>query len=79
MIAKIRIGDIMREFGLTRATIHYYTSEGLFKLAGKTESGGALYDLEVTGKRLAAIKALKADRYKIKDIKKMLEKKLTEK
>ena len=79
MTAKIRIGDVMRELGLTRATLTFYTAQGLFKTAGKTDTGAFLYDLEDTGKRLGVIRKLKSERYKIKDIKKMLPKKLAEK
>lgn len=75
MTARVRIGDIMRECGLSRAKASYYTAMGLIKTIGKTDTGAGLYDLEETRKRVTRIKELQGKRLKLKEIKEELDKK----
>lgn len=54
-----RIGEIVEHSGLSRQTIHNYTTMGLLIEARRTEGGHRLYD-ESVFKRLNGIMALKA-------------------
>ena len=53
-----RIGEVMRYSGLSRQTIHNYTTLGLITEAERTESGHRLYP-EAVFKRLQRIEKLK--------------------
>lgn len=56
-----RIGEIVRHTGLSRQTIHNYTSMGLIQEAQRTEGGHRLYD-ESVFVRLHRIATLKRSR-----------------
>lgn len=56
-----RIGEIVRYSGLTRQTIHNYTTMGLIREAQWTPGGHRLYDEEVFA-RLHRIAELKPSR-----------------
>jgi DNA-binding transcriptional MerR regulator len=73
--AKVRIGDVMRECGLSRTKASFYTIMGLLKTVGRTDTGANLYDLEETIKRIEMIKELQSQRFKIKEIKEKLDEK----
>lgn len=73
--AKVRIGDVMRECGLSRTKASFYTTTGLLKTVGRTDTGANLYDLEETLKRIEIIKELQMQRFKIREIKEKLDEK----
>jgi DNA-binding transcriptional MerR regulator len=77
MTVRVRIGDIMRECGLSRAKATYYTAFGLLKTVGKVDTGANLYDLDETIKRVNMIKELKSKRLMLKEIKKEINKKFS--
>ena len=54
-----RIGEIVEHSGLSRQTIHNYTTMGLLVEARRTDGGHRLYD-ELVFERLNGIMALKA-------------------
>jgi len=62
-----KIGEVMRYTGLTRQTIHNYTTFGLITEAERTESGHRLYDEEVFA-RIARIVALKREGRSLREI-----------
>lgn len=75
MVAKVRVGDIMRECAISRSKATFYTAFGLLRTVGKTDSGSYLYDLEETKKRIDTIKEFKNQRLKLAEIKEELDKK----
>ncbi len=66
-----KIGEVMRYTGLTRQTIHNYTTFGLITEAERTESGHRLYD-ESVFPRIERILALKKDGRSLKEIARIL-------
>ena len=58
---RYRIGEIVQFTGLSRQTIHNYTTLGLIREAEWTPGGHRLYD-ETVFHRLARIAELKAER-----------------
>ena len=66
-----KIGEVMRYTGLTRQTIHNYTTFGLITEAERTESGHRLYD-EAVFARIERILALKGDGKSLKEIGRLL-------
>ena len=67
-----KIGEVMRHTGLSRQTIHNYTTLGLITEEERTESGHRLYGEEVF-RRLRRIEELK-DRLTLKEIRRILSK-----
>jgi len=66
-----KIGEVMRQTGLSRQTIHNYTTLGLITEEERTDSGHRLYGEEVFG-RLQRIEELK-DRLTLKEIRQTLD------
>ena len=56
-----KIGEVMRNSGLSRQTLHNYTMMGLIQEAERTESGHRLYGEDVF-ERLEKIELLKRHR-----------------
>jgi DNA-binding transcriptional MerR regulator len=56
-----RIGEIVSHTGLSRQTIHNYTTMGLIRESDRTQGGHRLYD-ETVFRRLHQIASLKASR-----------------
>ncbi len=56
-----RIGEIVQHTGLSRQTIHNYTTMGLIREANRTQGGHRLYD-ETVFFRLHQIASLKGSR-----------------
>jgi DNA-binding transcriptional MerR regulator len=67
-----KIGEVMRHTGLSRQTIHNYTTLGLITEEERTESGHRLYGEDVFG-RLRRIEELKG-RMTLKEIRRILTK-----
>jgi len=62
-----RIGEVVGYSGVSRQTIHNYTTMGLLREHCWTEGGHRLYDESVFG-RLDEIAELKAQRKSLRDI-----------
>jgi len=67
-----KIGEVMRYTGLTRQTIHNYTTFGLITEAERTDSGHRLYD-EAVFSRIDRILAMKNAGKSLKEIGRLLE------
>lgn len=67
-----RIGEVIRESGLSRQTVHNYTSFGLITEAARTPAGHRLYD-ESVFERLEHIEELKGQRMTLQEIREHLE------
>jgi len=65
-----KIGEVMRYTGLSRQTIHNYTTLGLITEEERTESGHRLYGEDVF-RRLQRIEELKAQKT-LKEIRRIL-------
>ena len=65
-----KIGEVMRFTGLSRQTIHNYTTLGLITEEERTESGHRLYGEDVF-RRLQRIEKLKANKT-LKEIRRIL-------
>ncbi len=65
-----KIGEVMRHTGLSRQTIHNYTTLGLITEEERTESGHRLYGEDVF-RRLKRIEELK-EQMTLKEIRRML-------
>lgn len=65
-----KIGEIMRHTGLSRQTVHNYTTLGLITEAERTESGHRLYD-ESVFRTLERIEELKA-RHTLQEVRELL-------
>ena len=68
-----RIGEVVEYSGMSRQTIHNYTTMGLLHESRWTEGGHRLYDESVFG-RLDQIAELKAASKSIEDIREIFEK-----
>lgn len=62
-----RVGDVVSYSGLSRQTIHNYTTMGLLREAGWTRGGQRLYDVDVF-ERLDRIGELKAQHKSMAEI-----------
>lgn len=67
----LKTGELAKESGLTNSTIRHWTKEGLLEVAEITTSGYQLYDQKMI-KQIERIKALKAKRYILSEIKQKL-------
>jgi DNA-binding transcriptional MerR regulator len=65
-----KIGEVMRHTGLSRQTLHNYTTLGLITEEERTESGHRLYGEEVF-RRLKRIEELKGE-MTLKEIRRLL-------
>ncbi|MDP6931911.1 MAG: MerR family transcriptional regulator [Myxococcota bacterium] len=71
-ITGIKIGEIIRETGVTRATIHHYVREGLLPEPTKTSRNMALYDPSCVD-RVLLIKGLQSQaRRSLAEVKELL-------
>lgn len=71
-----KIGEVMEYSGLSRQTIHNYTTANLISEARRTPSGHRLYDESVFD-RIEKIKVLQTKNYTLLQIKHLLEKEKT--
>lgn len=69
--ALITIGDISKLYGLSKATINYYTNMGLLHIAEK-QGNKRLYDNNEVRKRLEKIKEMRRSGYSLRLIRKQL-------
>ena len=67
----IGIGDISKLYGLSKATINYYTNMGLLHIAEK-QGNKRLYDDHAVRKRLEKIKEMRRSGYSLRLISKQL-------
>jgi len=67
----IGIGDISKLYGLSKATINYYTNMGLLHIAEK-QGNKRLYDDHEVRKRLEKIKEMRRSGYSLRLISKQL-------
>ncbi len=67
----IAISDISRLYGLSKATINYYTNMGLLSVAEK-QGNKRLYDEDDVRKRLEKIKEMRRSGYNLRLIRKQL-------
>ena len=65
----MRRSDVARNLGIPISTLKFYTQEGLLKVAGTTEGGMTLYDLQEVANRLFAINKFKKAGKSIAEIK----------
>ncbi len=68
-----RIGEVIEHTGLSRQTLHFYTTIGLIREKSRTPSGYRLFPPSVFAS-LDRIRALKKKGYTLRDIREMLEK-----
>lgn len=69
--ALITIGDISKLYGLSKATINYYTNMGLLHIVEK-QGNKRLYDDDEIRKRLEKIKEMRRSGYSLRLIRKQL-------
>lgn len=69
----LRRSELARRLGTTPPTVKYYTSVGLFPVAGKTPHGQFLYDFETVKLRYDRIQELKNKRLTVEEIKDRLQ------
>lgn len=67
----ITISDVSELYGLSKATINYYTNMGLLSIAEK-KGNKRLYDENEVSKRLEKIKEMRRSGYSLKLIRKQL-------
>jgi len=67
-----RIGEVVEHSGLSRQTIHNYTTMGLLREADWTRTGHRLYGAEVF-RYLAVIRYLLENKYSLSQIKEMFD------
>ncbi len=60
--------DLCRMLGISPSKVNFYTSQGLFPLAGKTPGGYGLYDAVVVRARFRRISEMKSERLTIGEI-----------
>lgn len=68
----LKIGELAKLTGQSVSTIRYWTNQGLLVIERKTEKGYGLYDKNQI-ERVKKIQALKDDRYRINEIKNILQ------
>lgn len=69
--ALIAIGEIANLYGLSKATINYYTNMGLLHIVEK-QGNKRLYDDDEVRKRLEKIKEMRRSGYSLRLIRKQL-------
>ena len=69
--ALITIGDISKLYGLSKATVNYYTNMGLLHIVEK-QGNKRLYDDDEIRKRLEKIKEMRRSGYSLRLIRKQL-------
>lgn len=70
-IALKRVSDLAQQYGILPSQIRYYIKEGLLSPTGRTPGGHFLFD-EEQEMRLQKIFELKEKRYRIKEIRDIL-------
>jgi DNA-binding transcriptional MerR regulator len=68
MAELVKRKDLCRMLGISPSKVNFYTSQGLFPLAGKTQGGYGLYDPDVVRGRYRRITGLKEERLTIEEI-----------
>lgn len=68
MTELVKRKDLCRMLGISPSKVNFYTSQGLFPLAGKTQGGYGLYDPGVVRARFRRISELKDERLTIGEI-----------
>lgn len=66
-----RVSDLAQEYGVLPSQIRYYVKEGLISPTDRTQGGHFLFD-ESQEKRLKKVFELKKKRYRIKEIREIL-------
>jgi len=73
-IKLLKIGELAKAAGETKATIRFWTEEGLLQVAKSTKSGYALYDPKMIDKAKEIRQLQKTERLSIAELKKRLNK-----
>lgn len=66
-----RVSDLAQEYGVLPSQIRYYIKEGLISPSDRTRGGHFLFD-SIQEKRLKKVFELKEKRYRIKEIREIL-------
>ena len=73
MAELVKIGKMAELAGVRISTIRYYTDIGLVKVAGTTQGGQKLYDVEDTLKRVQIVKNIGRQKLSLDTIKNVID------